>query len=44
VIENMAGMVGDVQAISGNVLKDIPALGLDTAGEEDRLPEESADI
>lgn len=39
VVENMAGMVGDVQAISGNALKDIPALELE-AGEEDvSLPE-----
>ena len=30
VIENMAGMVGDVQAISGNALKDIPALEFET--------------
>jgi len=34
VIENMAGMVGDVQAISGNALKDIPALELDAADED----------
>ena len=29
VVENMAGMIGDVQAISGNALQDIPALELD---------------
>ena len=34
VIENMAGMVGDVQAISGNALKDIPALELETETRE----------
>src|SRR6266496_222577 len=28
VVENMAGMVGDVQGISGNALKDIPAFQL----------------
>lgn len=28
VIENMAGMIGDVQGISGNALRDIPALEL----------------
>jgi hypothetical protein len=35
VVENMAGMIGDVQAISGNALQDIPALELDTEEEED---------
>ncbi len=30
VVENMAGMIGDVQAISGNALQEIPALELDT--------------
>jgi hypothetical protein len=36
VVENMAGMIGDVQAISGNALQDIPALELDGEfGEED---------
>lgn len=30
VIENMAGMIGDVQGISGNALQDIPALELET--------------
>ena len=29
VIENMAGMIGDVQGISGNALRDIPALQLE---------------
>jgi hypothetical protein len=43
VIENMAGMVGDVQAISGNALKDIPALELDPGDEEEgcRLDEQA---
>lgn len=35
VVENMAGMIGDVQAISGNALQDIPALELDTDEEAD---------
>ena len=36
VVENMAGMIGDVQAISGNALQDIPALELDGEfGEDD---------
>jgi hypothetical protein len=35
VVENMAGMIGDVQAISGNALQDIPALELE--------PDENAD-
>src|SRR5207247_2301832 len=29
VIQNMAGMIGDVQGISGNALQDIPALQLE---------------
>jgi hypothetical protein len=40
VIENMAGMVGDVQGISGNALKDIPALELDSGEEEPLIEEE----
>jgi hypothetical protein len=39
VIENMAGMVGDVQAISGNALKDIPALELDPDEEQPAIGE-----
>lgn len=35
VVENMAGMIGDVQAISGNALQDIPALELETDEDED---------
>ncbi len=35
VVENMAGMIGDVQAISGNALQDIPALELDTDEDAD---------
>lgn len=35
VVENMAGMIGDVQAISGNALQDIPALELDLDDDED---------
>ena len=34
VVENMAGMIGDIQAISGNALKDIPALELETVAME----------
>jgi hypothetical protein len=34
VVENMAGMIGDVQAISGNALQDIPALELEADDEE----------
>jgi hypothetical protein len=36
----MAGMVGDVQGISGNALKDIPALELDSGEEEPLIEEE----
>jgi hypothetical protein len=35
VVESMAGMIGDVQAISGNALKDIPALELEDINPED---------
>ena len=35
VIENMAGMYGDVQAISGNALQEIPTLELDAEEEND---------
>ena len=38
VVENMAGMIGDVQAISGNALQDIPALELDSEFGEDEEP------
>ncbi len=38
VVENMAGMIGDVQAISGNALQDIPALELETDDDEDEEP------
>ncbi len=39
VVENMAGMIGDVQAISGNALQDIPALELDSDEEaEEEAP------
>jgi len=38
VIENMAGMVGDMQAISGNALQDIPALEF-----EEELPMDDAE-
>ena len=38
VVENMAGMIGDVQAISGNALQDIPALELDGEFGEDEEP------
>ena len=34
VVENMAGMIGDVQALSGNALKDIPALELEPGEEQ----------
>lgn len=37
VIENMAGMVGDVEAISGKALQDIPTLSLD-ATDPDESP------
>jgi len=37
VVENMAGMIGDVQAISGNALQDIPALELETEEENEEL-------
>ena len=35
----MAGMIGDVQAISGNALQDIPALELDTDEDVDEEAE-----
>ena len=35
VVENMAGMIGDVQAISGNALQDIPALEMETDDDAD---------
>jgi hypothetical protein len=35
----MAGMVGDVQAISGNALKDIPSLEMEISDEDLSLPE-----
>jgi hypothetical protein len=35
VVENMAGMVGDMQAISGNALQDIPALEIEPEDGED---------
>lgn len=41
VTENMAGIVGDVQAISGNALKDIPALELEPGEHEPALVESS---
>ena len=40
VVENMAGMVGDVQAISGNALKDIPSLELEGGDGDVSLEEE----
>jgi hypothetical protein len=39
VVENMAGMVGDVQGISGNALKDIPAFQLEYGEEDVLLPD-----
>ena len=41
VVENMAGMVGDVQAFSGNALKNIPALELESGEEEPAFAENS---
>jgi hypothetical protein len=38
VVENMAGMIGDVQAISGNALQDIPALELELEDDEEEEP------
>ena len=35
VVENMAGMIGDMQAISGNALKEIPPLELEMVAMED---------
>lgn len=35
VVENMAGMIGDVQGISGNALQEIPALEIETDEDED---------
>jgi hypothetical protein len=40
VVENMAGMVGDLQAISGKDLKDIPALEFDSNGNGDSWSDE----
>jgi hypothetical protein len=37
VVENMAGMIGDVQAISGNALQDIPSLEMETDEEGEDL-------
>jgi hypothetical protein len=42
VIESMAAMVGDVQAISGNALKDIPALELESGDEDCALAQDAA--
>jgi len=42
VIEDMACMVGDVQAISGNALKDIPALELESGEQEPYFGENAA--
>jgi hypothetical protein len=42
VIENMAGLVGDIQVLSGNALKDIPALELEAGEQEPHFGQNAA--
>jgi hypothetical protein len=43
VVENMAGMIGDMQGLSGNALRDIPALELEPGEEQPPFAENSVE-